>query len=371
MGNTRLRAWSATPTAVRGAAISLLFFAAMASALAKTPKAGTPARGTAVSSISGAGTPFPYPLYLQWAGAYQKETGVGLNYQSIGSGAGVERLLARTVTFAASDMPLSGAELSKENLAQFPAVFGGIVAVVNLDGVAPGELTLDGPTVAKIFLGEITKWDDPAITALNPSLKLPSADIATIHRGDGSGTTLFWTDYLSKVSSDWKTRVGSGTSVEWPVGHSAKGSEGVSGPLLQTKGAITYMDYAYARLNKLAYVKLVNKHGETVAPNREAIQAAAANADWASVPGFGLLLTDQPGAGSWPIVHTTFVVMRKNAPKASEAAAALRFFNWGYAKGGRLTERLDYVRLPPNVVKMVKRSWSEITAGGKPVFSEH
>jgi phosphate transport system substrate-binding protein len=374
MRNTQSRTWSAKRTAIRGAVIGFLLFAVSAPALAETlsskADAAAPASGSAVSHISGAGTTFPYPVYSQWAEAYQKETGVGLNYQPIGSGGGIKQILARTVTFGASDMPLSGAELSKEDLAQFPVVLGGIVAVVNLDGVGPGELTLDGPTTARIFLGEIKKWDDPAITRLNPSLKLPPADIATIHRGDGSGTTRFWTDYLCKVSSEWKSRVGSGNYVEWPVGYGAKGSEGVSGPLLQTRGSITYMEYAYAKQNRLAYIKLVNKHGTAVVPNRETIQAAAANADWASAPGFGLLLTDQPGASSWPIVHATFVLMPKKAPNARESAVALALFNWGYDKGGPLAEQLDYVPLPPHVVTTIKRSWREITAGGKPVFSE-
>jgi phosphate transport system substrate-binding protein len=246
---------------------------------------------------------------------------------------------------------------------------GGIVAAVNLDGVAPGDLTLDGPTLARIFLGEIRKWDDPAITRLNRSLKLAPLDIVTIHDGAGASTTLFWTDYLSQVSPDWNSRVGSGAYVEWPVGKSARASEGITNALVQTRGGIAYMDYAFARQANLAYVKLVNRDGETVAPGREAIQAAAANADWASAPGFGLLLTDQHGAGSWPIVHTTFVLMPKQAPNAREAAATLAFFNWGYDKGSPLAERLDYVPLPPDVVRMVRRSWREITADGKPVFS--
>jgi phosphate transport system substrate-binding protein len=375
MANARSRVWvwSVRRMAVRGAAVSFLFFAAVTSVPAETrsSKAGTsaPASARPVSSISGAGATFPYPVYAQWAAAYRKETGVRLNYQAIGSGGGVKQILARAVTFGASDMPLSGSDLSKEDLAQFPAMLGGVVAVVNLDGVASGELTLDGPTAARIFLGEIRKWDDPAITRLNPSLKLPPADIVTIHRADGSGTTLSWTDYLSKVSPDWKSRIGSGTYVEWPVGYGAKGGEGVSGPLSQTAGGITYMEYAYAKQNRLAYIKLVNRRGEAVAPDREAIQAAAANADWASASGFGLLLTDQPGAGSWPIVHTTFVLMPRKAPNARESAAALAFFNWGYDKGGPLAEQLDFVPLPPEVIKMVKRSWKEITADGKPVFS--
>jgi phosphate transport system substrate-binding protein len=370
MRNTRSRAWSVRRTAFSAAAIGFLLFAALEPALAETPpsKAGT-ATGNAVSYISGAGTAFPHPLYAQWADAYRKETGVGLNYQSIGSGAGMRLLLAKTLTFAATDLPLSGAELSKNDLAQFPAVLGGIVAAVNLDGVAPGELALDGPTVARIFLGEIKRWDDPAITRLNPFLKLPPVDIVTIHPDVASGTTLSWTDYLSKVSPDWNSRVGSGAYVEWPVGYSARASEGVSGALSQTRGGITYMDYAYAKQSNSACIKLVNREGETVAPNREAIQAAA-NSDWASTPGFGLL-TDQRGAGSWPIVHSTFVLMPKNAPNAEEAAAALAFFNWGYDRGGPLAEQLDYVPLPPGVVRMVKKSWKEITAGGKPVFSEN
>jgi phosphate transport system substrate-binding protein len=342
---------------------------ALAPAEPQSSKAG-PAAPTPgiVSSISGAGATFPYPVYARWADAYLKEAGVRLDYQGIGSGAGLKLIRERAVTFGASDMPVSGADLSKEDLAQFPTMLGGIVAVVNLDGVAPGELTLDGPTLAKIFLGEIRKWDDPAITRLNPSLKLPPADIVTLHRSDGSGTTLRWTDYLCKVSPDWKNRIGSATVVEWPVGHGVKG--GSLSDVAYIKGGITYIEYAYAKLGRLAYVKLVNRHGSTVAPDRESIQAAAVNADWASAPGFGLLLTDQPGAGSWPIVSATFVLMPKKAPSAAESAAALAFFKWGYDKGGPLAEEIEYVPLPPQVVKMVKRSWKEITAGGNPVFSE-
>ena len=346
----------------------------MAPALAETPSSkagkGAQARDRSVSSFSGAGSAFAYPVYARWADAYEKEAGVRLEYRSIGSGGGIKQILARAVTFGASDMPLSGADLSKGDLTQFPVVLAAIVVAVNLDGVAPGELTLDGPTVARIFLGEIKRWDDPAIMRLNPSLKLPPADIVTLHRSDGSGTTSFWTSYLSKVSPDWKNRVGAGPLVEWPVGYGAKGGEGIGGPLSHTKGGITYMEYGYALHHGFAYVKLVNKQGNVVAPGRETVQAAAANADWDSDPGFGLLLIDQPGASSWPIVHTTFVVMPKEAANAAEAAAALAFFNWGYDKGGGLAEQLDYVPLPPKPVKMIKKSWREITAGGKPVFSD-
>lgn len=326
--------------------------------------------GQAVAAdISGAGATFPYPIYAKWADTYKKDTGVGLNYQSIGSGGGIKQIIAKTVTFGATDKPLPGAELDKNGLAQFPTVMGGVVAVVNLDGVTGGQLTLDGPALSKIFLGEIKKWDDAAIKKLNAGVALPSADIVVVHRSDGSGTTFVWTDYLSKVSADWKSKVGSNTAVEWPVGLGAKGNEGVANNVQQTKGSIGYVEYAYAKQNKLAYTKLINKDGKTAEPNLASFQAAAANADWASAPGFGVILTDQPGEATWPITSATFILMQKKADKPEDSAAALKFFDWAYASGAKSAEELDYVPLPAKVIELVKKSWGDITANGKPVFA--
>ncbi len=249
------------------------------------------------ADISGAGATFPYPIYAKWADTYKKDTGVGLNYQSIGSGGGIKQIQAKTVTFGASDMPLKAEELKKGGLIQFPTVIGGDIPVVNLDGIKPGDLKLDGTTLAKIFLGEIKTWNDPAIQKLNPSAKLPSQAIVVVHRSDGSGTTFIWTDYLTKVSADWKSKVGANTSVEWPVGIGAKGNEGVAQNVSQTKGAIGYVEYAYAKQNKLTSVNMINKDGKTVAPNAAAFQAAAAHADWEKAEGFYVILTDQTGAG--------------------------------------------------------------------------
>src|SRR4030081_805132 len=261
----------------------------------------------AAAELSGSGATFPYPIYSRWADAYKKETGVGLNYQSIGSGGGIKQIKAKTVTFGASDAPLPGKELDESGLAQFPMVMGGIVPVVNIDGVKSGDLVLDGPTIAKIFLGEIKKWDDPAIAKLNPSAKLPSQAIAIVHRSDGSGTTYNFSYYLSEASPDWKSKVGTNTAVQWPAGIGAKGNEGVANNVAQTKGSLGYVEYAYAKQNKLTYLKMVNKDGKTVDPTAQAFQAAAESADWSSVPGFGLILTDEPGATSWPITAATFI----------------------------------------------------------------
>jgi phosphate transport system substrate-binding protein len=323
------------------------------------------------ADISGAGATFPYPIYAKWADAYKKVTGNGLNYQSIGSGGGIKQITARTVTFGASDMPLQPAELEKIGVIQFPTVMGGIVPVVNLDGIKSGELTIDGPTLAKIYLGEITKWDDPALKKLNPNAKLPSQAIALVHRSDGSGTTFIFTNYLSKVSEGWKSKVGSNTSVEWPAGIGAKGNEGVANNVGQTKGAIGYVEYAYAKQNKLNYAKMVNKDGKTVAPTSEAFQAAAASADWTGTPGFGVILTDEPGAASWPISGATFILIHKQPQDAAAATEALKFFSWGYAKGDKMAEDLDFVPMPDNVVTAIQKVWSaEIKdASGKPLFT--
>ena len=261
--------------------------------------------------ISGAGATFPYPIYAKWADMYKKETGSSLNYQSIGSGGGIKQVKARTVTFGASDQPLKPEELEAAGLTQWPQVIGAIVPVVNLDGVAPGELTLSADALAKIFLGEIKSWDDPAIKKLNPKAKLAAQAIAVAHRADGSGTTFNFTNYLSKVSADWKAKVGESSAVEWPIGLGAKGNEGVASTVANTKGAIGYVEYAYAKQNKMTYAKMVNQDGKTVAPTMESFQAAAANADWAKAPGFYQILTDQPGAKSWPITAATFILLPK------------------------------------------------------------
>jgi phosphate transport system substrate-binding protein len=321
--------------------------------------------------ISGAGATFPYPIYAKWADAYKKEIGVGLNYQSIGSGGGIKQIEAKTVTFGATDAPLTGDELQKNGLVQFPMVMGGIVPVVNLDGVAPGALVIDGATLAKIFLGQIKSWDDPAIKALNPTAKLPRQAIAVIHRSDGSGTTFNFTDYLVKVSTDWKAKVGSATAVEWPVGIGAKGNEGVANNVAQTKGSIGYVEYAYAKQNKLTFTKMTNKDGKTVEPTSAAFQAAAANADWNSVPGYGVILSDQPGAASWPMTAATFILIHKQPQDPAAATEALKFFAWAYGKGGKMAEDLDFVPMPANVVAAIQGVWGkEIKdASGKPLFA--
>ena len=322
------------------------------------------------ADISGAGATFPYPIYAKWADAYKKETGMGLNYQSIGSGGGIKQIKSKTVTFGASDAPLPGKELDEVGLAQFPMVMGGIVPVLNVEGVAPGELTLDGPTVAKIFLGEIKSWDDPAIKKLNPSAKLPSLPIAVVHRSDGSGTTFNFAYYLSDVSPEWKTKVGFNTSVEWPVGIGAKGNEGVANNVGQTKGSIGYVEYAYALQNKLTYTKMINKSGKTVSPTSASFQAAAANANWKSQPGYGVILANQPGDASWPMTAATWILVYKKPADPAATAEALKFFAWSYKNGGKMAESLDYVPMPANVVADIEASWkADIKdASGKPVF---
>ena len=325
----------------------------------------------AAVEISGAGATFPYPVYAKWADVYKKETGIGLNYQSIGSGGGIKQIEAKTVTFGATDAPLKGAELDKFGLVQFPMVMGGIVAVVNIEGLKPGELALDGPTLAEIFLGTVKNWDDPAIKKLNPNAKLPSQAIAIIHRSDGSGTTFNFTYYLSEVSADWKSQVGSATSVEWPAGIGAKGNEGVSNNVSQTKGSIGYVEYAYALQNKLVFTKMVNKAGKSVTPTSEAFQAAAANADWVSVPGYGVILANQSGAESWPMTAATFILIPKQPDDAAAATEALKFFAWAYAKGDKMAEELDYVPMPKKVVGEIEKVWADQIkdTSGKPLHT--
>jgi phosphate transport system substrate-binding protein len=323
------------------------------------------------ADLSGAGATFPYPIYAKWADAYKKETGVGLNYQSIGSGGGIKQIEAKTVTFGASDKPLPGDELDKFGLAQFPMVMGGIVPVVNLEGIKPGELVIDGPTLAKIFMGEITKWDDAAIKKLNPDAKLPSSAIAVVHRSDGSGTTFNFTYYLSDVSADWKSKVGSNTSVEWPVGIGAKGNEGVANNVANTKGSVGYVEYAYALQNKLTHTNMVNKAGKNVAPTAESFQAAAGGADWSSQPGFGVILANQPGDGSWPMTAGTWILMYKQPTDTAASSEALKFFAWAYKNGGKMAAELDYVPMPDKVVEEVQKMWSADIkdSSGKPIFA--
>jgi phosphate transport system substrate-binding protein len=310
------------------------------------------------ADITGAGSTFIFPVLSKWADAYKKESGNGVNYQSIGSGAGIKQIQAKTVTFGATDAPLKADQLEKDGFAQWPMIMGAIVPVVNIEGVKAGDMVLDGDTLGKIFLGEISKWDDAAIKKLNPKLKLPSEAIAVVHRADGSGTTFNFTDYLSKVSNDWKSKVGSGTAVEWPVGVGAKGNEGVSGNIGQTKNAIGYVEYAYAKQNKLTYTALVNKAGKTVQPTSAAFQAAASNADWAHAPGYYLILTDQPGDKSWPIVASTFILMHKDAADKAASQEAIKFFKWSFEKGSKMAEELDYIPMPDSVIKLIEKTWA-------------
>jgi phosphate transport system substrate-binding protein len=322
--------------------------------------------------IAGAGATFPYPIYAKWAAAYAEKTGIRLNYQSIGSGGGIAQINARTVDFGASDMPLKPDVLEKDGLTQFPPVIGGEVMVVNLPGIKPGEMTLDGPTIADIYLGKITKWDDPAIAKLNPGVKLPSLAIAVVHRSDGSGTTFIFTNYLSKVSPDWKSQVGEGTSVQWPVGLGGKGNEGVSAIASRTLGGIGYVEYAYALQNKLTHTKLVNSAGRALEPGLAVFQNAAANADWKSAPGFYLILTNQPGENTWPITGATFILMHKKQDNPERARMVLDFFAWAYRNGADMAKALQYVPMPPNAVAIFEASWKNIVGpDGKPVWAGH
>jgi len=322
------------------------------------------------ADLSGAGSTFIYPVFAKWADTYKKDTGVGLNYQSIGSGGGIKQVIAKTVTFGATDKPLSDADLEKNGLVQFPMVMGGIVPIVNLTGIKPGELVLDGKTIADIYMGTITTWDDAAIKALNPSLTLPSTAIAVVHRSDGSGTTFNFTDYLSKLSPDWKDKVGSDTAVEWPVGVGAKGSEGVANTVKQTDGGIGYVEYAYASQNNLSYSKMLNAAGKVVAPSLESFDAAASNADFKTAKNFNVIITNEPGDTTWPIAASTWVLIHKTPDDAAATGEALKFFAWAYKDGKETAKALDYVSIPDNVVDLIKTSWkADITAGGKPVYA--
>jgi phosphate transport system substrate-binding protein len=320
------------------------------------------------ADITGAGSTFVYPILSQWSTDYNTKQGVKINYQSIGSGGGIAQIKAKTVDFGNSDKPLTPEELDQAGLVQFPQVIISITPVVNIDGVKPGDLVIDGPTLADIFLGKITDWDDPAIKKLNPSVQLPSAKITTVHRSDGSGTTFNFTDYLGKVSPEWKQKVGSDTSVSWPTGVGGKGNAGVAQYVNQVKGAIGYVEYAYVIENKMTYTKMVNKNGKTLDPTMDAFQAAAANADFTKVKNFYLILTDQPGDKSWPITAATYMLMRKDYP-AERNQAVLKFLDWCLKNGQKQAEALAYVPMPESVVKQIEGAWTQQLAdGGKSIW---
>ncbi|MBZ9669975.1 phosphate ABC transporter substrate-binding protein PstS [Mesorhizobium sp. B2-1-8] len=345
---------------IRSAAVAI----AMAAASTITLSAAMAA------DLSGAGSTFIYPVFAKWADTYKKDTGIGLNYQSIGSGGGIKQVIAKTVTFGATDKPMSDADLQKNGLVQFPMVMGGIVPIVNLTGIKPGELVLDGKALADIYMGKITTWDDAAIKALNPSLTLPSTAIAVVHRSDGSGTTFNFTDYLVKLSPDWKDKVGSDTAVEWPTGVGAKGSEGVANTVKQTDGGIGYVEYAYAKQNNLSYSKMLNAAGKVVEPSLESFGAAASNADFKGAKNFNVIITNEPGDTTWPIAASTWVLIHKTPSDAAATGEALKFFAWAYKDGKETAKALDYVSIPDSVVDLIKASWkADIQADGKPVYA--
>ena len=322
--------------------------------------------------ITGAGATFPYPIYAKWAEAYKAKSGNGMNYQSIGSGGGIKQITAKTVDFGASDMPLKPEELDKGGLIQFPTVMGGVVPVVNIEGIKPGEMKLTGKVLADIYLGKIKKWNDPAIAELNKGLKLPDAEITVVNRSDGSGTTFIFTNYLSKVSTEWKDKVGSGTSVSWPAptGAGGKGNEGVASFVQRLKSSIGYVEYAYAKQNKLTFTQLQNREGQFVAPDDKSFQAAAAGADWKNAPGFYEILTNEPGKASWPITGATFILMHKSQANATNAKEVLKFFDWAYKDGDQLALALDYIPMPDEVVALIQAEWkSKIKdSSGKPIW---
>ena len=313
--------------------------------------------GAGAADISGAGATFPYPIYSKWADAYKQQTGIGLNYQSIGSGGGIKQIKAKTVTFGASDMPLELKDLQESGLVQFPMIIGGVVPVVNVKGVQGGQMVLDGPTIAAIYLGDISKWNDARIKKLNPALALPATAIAPIYRSDGSGTNFLFSNYLSSTSPKFKDTIGASTSVQWPAGIGAKGNEGVANMTAQTDGAIGYVEYAYAKQNKMAYTDLINTAGKKVAPDADSFQAAAANADWAHAPGYHLILTNQPGEKSWPITGASFILVYSVPPDPAATGVALKFFDWAYQNGGKMAAELDYVPLPASLIQQIRATW--------------
>ena len=321
--------------------------------------------------ITGAGATFPYPIYSKWAEDYKKVSGFSMNYQSIGSGGGIKQIQAKTVDFGASDMPLTKEQLDKDGLLQFPAIVGGVVLVVNIDGIKPGELKLTGPVAADIFLGKVKTWNDPAIATLNTGLKLPADPITVVRRSDGSGTTFLFTDFLSKASADWKAKVGSGSAVAWPEGVGGKGNEGVSAYVQRIKGSIGYVEYAYAKKNKMSHTSLRNKDGNFIQPDDRTFQAATANADWANAPGMFLVLTDQPGKDSYPISGASFILMHKNQDKPENGSAALKFFDWAFKNGSKAAMEMDYVPMPEKTVKLIHDLWKrelKATSSGASIY---
>ena len=330
--------------------------------------ASLPFAASAQTTITGAGATFPFPIYAKWADEYKKSTNVAMNYQSIGSGGGIKQIQSKTVDFGASDMPLKAEDLAKDGLVQFPAIIGGVVPVTNLDAVKPGELKLTGPVLADIFLGKIKTWNDKAIADLNPGIKL-EGPITVVRRSDGSGTTFVFVDYLSKVSPEWKSKVGVGTAVAWPEGVGGKGNEGVAQYVQRIKGAIGYVEYAYAKKNKLDHIQLKNRDGQFVQPEEASFAAASAGADWKGTPGMGVILTDQPGAKSWPMTSASFILMHAKAAKPEASKEVLKFFDWAFKNGQKSAIELDYVPLPAATVTLIGAEWKKITdAGGKAVF---
>ncbi|MDH3318906.1 MAG: phosphate ABC transporter substrate-binding protein PstS [Betaproteobacteria bacterium] len=320
--------------------------------------------------ITGAGATFPYPIYAKWAEAYRKQSGVRLNYQSIGSGGGIKQITAKTVQFGASDKPLDAADLKKYGLMQFPAIMGGVVPVYNIKGIGAGEITLTGTMLADIYLGKIKKWNDAAIVAFNAGVRLSDQAITVVHRSDGSGTTFLFANYLSKVSDEWQSKIGEGTSLGWPSGVGGKGNEGVANYVSRIDGAIGYVEYAYAKQNKLATAKLVNREGTTVSPNENSFKSAAAGADWRKTPGMAVLLTNQPGKLAWPITGASFILMHTKQQNPERGREVLKFFDWAFASGDRMAAELDYVPMPESVVVLIKSAWkAQIKdATGKPLY---
>jgi len=332
--------------------------------------AATLATTAQAANITGAGATFPYPIYAKWAEMYKAASGTGLNYQSVGSGAGIKQIKAGTVDFGASDMPLPAKELNDAGLFQFPAVMGGVVPIVNIPGVGPGQVKLTGAVLADIYMGKITKWNAQPIAALNPGVKLPADDITVVHRADSSGTSFLFTDYLSKTNPDWKLKIGAGTSVKWAVGVGGKGNEGVAANVQRIKGSIGYVEWAYAKKNKMSHTQLQNREGAFLQPDDEAFKAAAASADWAKAPGFAVVLTDQPGKASWPITGASYILVHKSQADAVKGKEVLKFFDWAYKNGAGAAADLDYVPMPAAVTKLVQDAWKANLkdASGKAVW---
>jgi phosphate transport system substrate-binding protein len=339
---------------------------ALAAGLSVAAGAGS----ASAAELTGAGATFPFPIYFKWAEAYKKETGTGLNYQSIGSGGGIRQIKAKTVDFGATDAPLKGEDLEKSGLVQFPTVLGGVVPIVNVQGLASGQLKLTGEILADIYRGQVKKWSDPRIAEINQGVSLPDANIRPVYRSDGSGTTSIFTDYLSNVSAEWKGSLGSGTTVNWPAGQGGKGNEGVAATVKQVANSIGYVEYAYAKQNNMPVAQVRSKDGQFVNPDDQTFAAAAANANWSAAPGFGISLTNQAGAQAWPITGATFILVYKSPDKPEQVAEVLKFFDWAYKSGDTLASELDYVPLPDSVAAQVRQVWAKEIKdkAGKPLF---